>query len=69
MKKKFSPGKIWSNYSFIFVMIIIMIVYAIIIEGNGNAFKWSHIAAILGSLGSLSVILQNLAIDIPSTIT
>ena len=49
MKKKFSPGKIWSNYSFIFVMIIIMIVYAIIIEGNGNAFKWSHIAAILGS--------------------
>ena len=38
MKKKFSPGKIWSNYSFIFVMIIIMIVYAIIIEGNGNAF-------------------------------
>ncbi len=49
MKKKFSLGKVWSNYSFIFVMIIIMIVYAIIIEGNGNAFKWSHIAAILGS--------------------
>lgn len=49
MKKKVSLGKIWSNYSFIFVMIIIMIVYAVIIEGNGNSFKWSHIAAILGS--------------------
>lgn len=49
MKKKHSIGKIWSNYSFIFVMIIIMIVYALIIQGNGNTFKWSHIAAILGS--------------------
>lgn len=49
MKKKISAGKIWSSYSFIFVMIIIMIVYAFIIEGNGNSFKWSHIAAILGS--------------------
>ena len=42
-------GKIWSNYSYIFVMIIVMIVYAITITSNGNAFKWSHIAAILGS--------------------
>lgn len=48
-KKKLPIGRIWTNYSFIFVMIIIMIVYALIIEGNGNAFKWSHIAAILGS--------------------
>lgn len=42
-------GKVWSNYSYIFVMIIVMIVYAITITSNGNAFKWSHIAAILGS--------------------
>lgn len=42
-------GKVWSNYSYIFVMVIVMIVYAITITSNGNAFKWSHIAAILGS--------------------
>lgn len=48
-KKTASIGKIWSNYSFIFVMLIIMVVYALIIQGNGNTFKWSHIAAILGS--------------------
>ena len=42
-------GKVWSNYSYIFVMVIVMIVYAITITSNGNTFKWSHIAAILGS--------------------
>ena len=42
-------SKVWSNYSYIFVMVIVMIVYAITITSNGNAFKWSHIAAILGS--------------------
>ena len=42
-------GRIWSQYSYIFVMLIIMIAYAFVIEANGNAFKWSHIAAILGS--------------------
>ena len=50
-KKKLGPtlGRIWSQYSYIFVMLIIMIAYAFVIESNGNAFKWSHIAAILGS--------------------
>lgn len=42
-------GRAWSRYSFIFVMFIVMIVYAIAISANGNTFKWSHIAAILGS--------------------
>ena len=42
-------GKIWSQYSFIFVLIIIMIAYSFTISANGNTFKWSHIAAILGS--------------------
>ena len=53
MKKKNSfgsvAGRIWSQYSFIFVLIIIMIAYSLTISANGNTFKWSHIAAILGS--------------------
>lgn len=40
---------LWSQYSFVFVMVIIMIGYAVTIQYNGNTFKWSHIAAILGS--------------------
>ena len=42
-------GKAWSQYSFIFVMVIVMVAYAFTIKSNGNVFKWSHIAAILGS--------------------
>ena len=53
MKKKNSfgsvAGRIWSQYSFIFVLIIIMIAHSFTISANGNTFKWSHIAAILGS--------------------
>ena len=48
-KLKKGIGKVWSQYSFIIVMFIVMIVYAIAISANGNSFKWSHIAAILGS--------------------
>lgn len=47
LKKKL--GNIWSHYSYIFVMVIIMIVYAITISANGNTFRWSHIVAILSS--------------------
>ncbi|MBQ0134502.1 MAG: ABC transporter permease [Clostridiales bacterium] len=43
------PGKVWSQYSFIFEMVIVMVAYAFTIKSNGNVFKWSHIAAILGS--------------------
>ena len=42
-------GRIWSQYSFIFVFLIIMVGYAITIQANGNAFKWSHVVAVLGS--------------------
>ena len=42
-------GKIWSTYSYIFVLLIIMIGYAFTVKAGGNTFKWSHIVAILGS--------------------
>ena len=48
-------GRVWSQYSFIFVLIIIMIGYAFTIRSNGNAFKWSHIAAILSSQNTVIV--------------
>ena len=48
-KIKNTVGRAWSQYSFIIVMFIVMIVFAIAIGANGNSFKWSHIAAILGS--------------------
>ena len=42
-------GRIWSQYSFIFVLLIILIGYRYTITAAGNTFKWSHIAAILAS--------------------
>ena len=48
-------GRVWSQYSFIFVLIIIMIGYAFTIRSNGNTFKWSHIAAILSSQNTVIV--------------
>lgn len=42
-------GNIWSHYSYIVVMLVIMVVYAITISANGNSFRWSHISAILSS--------------------
>ena len=42
-------GRVWSQYSYIFVLLIIMIGYAFTLQSNGNTFKFSHIAAILGS--------------------
>ena len=48
-------GRVWSQYSFIFVLFIIMIGYAFTISSNGNAFKWSHIAAILSSQNTVIV--------------
>lgn len=49
--KKFGKtlGRIWSNYSFIFVLLIIIVAYAFVVQSNGNVFKWSHISAILAS--------------------
>lgn len=48
-------GRVWSQYSFIFVLVIIMIGYAFTIQSNGNVFKWSHIAAILSSQNTVIV--------------
>lgn len=42
-------GNFWGHYSYIVVMIFIMVVYAITISANGNTFRWSHIVAILSS--------------------
>ena len=50
-----SLGRVWSQYSFIFVLFIIMIGYALTIHSNGNSFKWSHIAAILSSQNTVIV--------------
>ncbi len=48
-KIKKTVTEIWSHYTFIFIMLLIMIVYAVTLTINGNTFKWSHIAAILSS--------------------
>ena len=32
-------GRLWSQYSFIFVLVIIMIGYAFTIQSNGNTFN------------------------------
>ena len=45
----------WSNYSFVFVFLIILVVYALTLRVNGNAFKWSHVAAILSSQNTVIV--------------
>ena len=42
-------GRLWSEYSYIFVMLVIMIGYAFTITSSGKTFKWNHIANILGS--------------------
>lgn len=47
--KKGFLGIIWSQYSYVLVMLIIMVVYGFTISANGNQFRWSHISAILSS--------------------
>lgn len=42
-------SRIWSQYSYIFVLLFIMAAYAVTIESNGNTFNFGHISAILGS--------------------
>ena len=50
-----SLGRIWSQYSYIFVLVIIMIGYAFTIQANGNTFNFGHIAAILSSQNTVIV--------------
>lgn len=47
--------KIWNKYSFIFVFVVILVVYAVTINATGNTFKASHISAILGSQNTVIV--------------
>jgi len=42
-------GSFWAHYSYIVVMLVIMVVYAFTISANGSSFRWSHITAILSS--------------------
>ena len=48
-------GRIWSQYSYIFVFLIILAGYAFTTEINGNTFKFSHVAAILASQNTVIV--------------
>ena len=45
----------WRRYSFIFVFAVVLIVYVITIQANGNVFKWGHISAILSSQNTVIV--------------
>jgi len=47
--KKISIGSIWRNYSYIFVMVLIIIGYALALGSSGVRFNWNHIISILGS--------------------
>ena len=49
MNRKFNIGKILSQYSYIFVFLIILVGYALTVILNGNTFNSKHIASILGS--------------------
>ena len=42
-------GAFWAHYSYIVVMLVVMVVYAFTISANGSSFRWSHITAILSS--------------------
>ena len=41
--------KLWKEHSYIFVMLIILVGYAITVSAGGATFRWAHIAAILAS--------------------
>ena len=48
-------SSIWHKYSFIFVFIAILIMYAITIQNNGNTFNGGHISSILSSQNTVIV--------------
>ena len=48
-------AKCWSKYSYIFVFAIILVVYAIVIIANGNAFNSGHISVIFSSQNTVIV--------------
>ena len=42
-------SRLWSEYSYIFVLLLIMVVYALVIINNGQNFGLGHISTILSS--------------------
>lgn len=42
-------SKLWSHYSYIFVFLLILVVYALVISNNGQSFSAGHISTILAS--------------------
>ena len=42
-------SKLWANYSYIFVLLLILVVYALVIVNNGQSFGSGHISTILSS--------------------
>lgn len=42
-------ANLWKRFSFIAVFAVILVVYVITIQMNGNRFNWGHISAILSS--------------------
>ena len=49
MNKKNNLSKLWSHYSYIFVFLLILFVYAGVIGNNGQHFNTGHISTILAS--------------------
>ena len=49
MKKKLSLGRLWTDYSYIFVLVLIIIAYAFVLTNNGVRFNWNHIVGIFSS--------------------
>jgi len=58
-KKKVNPlgvfSWLWRKHSYVFIFVVLLVVYAITIELNGNTFKASHITAILSSQNTVIV--------------
>ena len=48
-------ASVWSKYSYIFVFLIILVVYAITINSTGNRFNPRHISGILSSQNTVIV--------------
>jgi len=48
-------ASIWQKYSFILVFIVILILYAVTVQNNGNKFNWQHISSILSSQNTVVV--------------
>lgn len=48
-------ARCWTKYSYIFVFAIILVLYAVVINANGNKFNSGHISSILSSQNTVIV--------------